>query len=211
MCSHDVSVYAHVASQSSDMENSCLGGVFFILFISTFGRAPVLFWTVFLGTTFTLGTALTKSFNGYYALRAMQGLTLTTGQTIGLAFIQDIFFFHQHARMIGIWTAAFIGGPYFGPMFGYFIIGGTGDWRYAYWMLFGYCCLQLLLMILVLDEPFYRRDITTTNQPSRGNRLSRILGIWQLQNQKYFVSVWQSCRRMIAVLFKPIMIPILIY
>jgi hypothetical protein len=49
---------------------------------------------ILLGIMFTLGSALAQSFEAYYGLRAHAGFTLTAGQTIGLAFIQDMFFFY---------------------------------------------------------------------------------------------------------------------
>ena len=172
----------------------------------------MLFWTVFAGTLFSLGSCLTPTFTGYYALRTLTGFTLTAGQTIGLAFIQDMFFFHQHAKKLGLWTAAFLASPYFGPLFGNFIISGTGNWRNVYWMLFGLGCLELVLILLIADETWYRRDIAEAQQPQRGNRLSRVIGIWQLKHHKQlFLTFAASCRRMVVVLFKPIIIPILIY
>ena len=85
-------------------------------------------------------------------MKALQGLVLTAGQTAGLAFIQDMFFFHEHARKIGIWTAVFLTSPYCGPLFANFIIAGTGMWRNVYWLVFGLGCLNLILVFLFLDE-----------------------------------------------------------
>lgn len=172
----------------------------------------MLFWTVLTGTLFLLGSALTQSFEGYYGLRTLTGFTLTAGQTIGLAFIQDMFFFHEHAKKIGIWTAFFLASPYFGPLFGNFIVSGTGNWRNVYWMQFGLGCLELVLIVLLADETWYRRDIPRDQQPVKGSRLLRVLGIWQIRNHKqYYLTFYTSCRRMVVVLLKPIIIPILIY
>jgi MFS family permease len=61
----------------------------------------VLFWTTVAGTLFTLGCAVTDSFTTFYGLRALMGFTLTACQTIGLSYIKDMFYFHEHARKIG--------------------------------------------------------------------------------------------------------------
>ena len=37
----------------------------------------------------------------------MMGFTLTACQTIGLSFIKDMFFFHEHARKIGMQSLFF--------------------------------------------------------------------------------------------------------
>lgn len=160
---------------------------------------------------FTLGCALSPSFRIYYSMRVLMGFTLTAGQTIGLAFIQDMFFFHEHAKKIGIWTSMFIVSPYCGPLFASFIIDKTGSWRNVFWMMYGLGCASTLLIIFFIDESWYRRDIAPELQPPRGRRWMRVLGVWQIQNHNgYFLSIGTSCRRLAYVLFKPIIIPIMI-
>lgn len=181
-------------------------------FLHFWGRAPLLFWVVLSGTFFTLGCTLAPTFHVYYGMKALQGFTLTAGQTAGLALIQDIFFFHEHARKIGIWTALFLASPYFGPLFANFIIAGTGSWQNVYWLIFSVGCLNILLIVLFLDETWYRRDIPVELQPTRSNRLLRVVGIWQIQiHTGYYGTFWASCRRLIALLSKPIMLLIMTY
>ena len=116
-----------------------IGGLFWIPMIYFWGRAPVLFWTTVAGTFFTLGCCLTTSFTTFYGLRALMGFTLTAAQTIGLSYIKDMFFFHEHARKIGLWAGLFLLSPYCGPLFGNFIIAGTGSWRNVFWLVFAIC------------------------------------------------------------------------
>lgn len=181
-------------------------------FLYFWGRAPLLFWVVVAGTFFTLGCTLAPSFRVFYGMKALQGFTLAAGQTCGLAFIQDMFFLHEIARKIGIWTTCFIGSPYAGPLFANFIIAGTGSWQNVFWLIFGLGCLNILLIGLFVDETWYRRNISMELQPRRGIRLGRVVGLWQIKvHSGYFGTVWASCQRMITVLLKPIMIPIMIY
>ena len=181
-------------------------------FLFFWGRAPVVFWVVLCGTFFTLGCTLAPSFPVYYGMKAMQGFTLTAAQTAGLAFIQDMFFLHEQARKIGLWTAVFLTSPYFGPLFGNFILAGTGDWRNVYWLVFGIGCLDVLLCALFLDETWYRRDLPMEKQPARGNRLLRITGIWQIQvHDRYFGTFVGSVQRLVSVFIKPIMIPVMMF
>jgi MFS family permease len=189
-----------------------VGGCFFMPFLFFWGRAPTLFWVVVSGTLFSLGCTLAPSFEVYYAMKALQGFTLTAGQTSGLAFIQDMFFFHEHARKIGIWTAIFLASPYFGPLFANFIIAGTGSWRGVYWLVFGLGCLNLVTLLCFLDETWYRRDIAPENQPAKGSRIFRIIGLWHIRvHRGYFGTVLNSYQRLGAVLLKPIMLPAMIY
>lgn len=188
-----------------------LGGVLWIPPIYFWGRAPVLFWTTLLGTFFTLACVLTDSFGVFYGFRALMGVTHTAGQTIGLAFIKDLFFFHERARTIGVWVACFFASPYFGPLLGNFIIDGTGEWRPVFWLVFAIGCLDLALIVAFLDETWYRREIPQGEQPDRGSRMSRILGVWQLRHHDYFMPVSRACRRLLAVFLKPVIIPAMIY
>ena len=67
-----------------------IGGVLWIPVIYFWGRAPALLWSTVLGTIFTLVCALAPDFSVFYGFRAPMGVTLTAGQTIGLAFIKDM-------------------------------------------------------------------------------------------------------------------------
>lgn len=183
-----------------------------IPFICFWGRAPVLFWTTLAGTLLTLGCIYAPNFTTFYGLRAMQGFTLTAGQTIGLAFIQDMFYFHEHAKKIGIWTACFLVSPHCGPLLANFILSQTGKWRVVYWVIFGMGCLALAFVVLFIDEPWYRRDVAPETQPANGNRLSKLIGLWQFQNHTgYFLTLGTSCRRLTYIFVKPIIIPIMAY
>lgn len=176
----------------------------------------MLFWTTVAGTLFTLGCALTHDFETFYGLRAMMGFTLTACQTIGLSYIKDMFFFHEHARKIGLWAGLFLLAPYCGPLFGNFIIDGTGEWRNVFWLVFAVCCADLVLIVCFGDESWYRRDIPPEQQPDFGSRLMRLVGVWQIQqiwhhNNGYFTSFAAAYWRLVAVIIKPVLLPTLLY
>jgi MFS family permease len=151
-------------------------------------------------------------FTTFYTLRALQGFCLASVQGIGLAFIKDMFFYHEHARKIGIWAAIFLLSPYLGPVFGNFIISSTGDYKLVFWLAFGMCCAEMLLITFFADETWYRRDIPVSEQPVRGIRILRTVGIWQLRIKTgYFLPVSQSVLRQWKIFLKPIIIPSMIY
>jgi MFS family permease len=189
-----------------------IGGIFWIPPIYFWGRAPVLFWTTVSGTLFTLACTVTHDFNTFYAFRALMGFTLTACQTIGLSYIKDMFYFHEHARKINLWAGLFLLSPYCGPLLGNFIIDGTGEWRNVFWVVFAVCCFDLVLIVLFADESWYRRDIPVDQQPDRGTRLMRLVGVWQIRNHKgYFTSFLAAYWRLVAVIVKPVILPTLLY
>jgi MFS family permease len=175
-----------------------------------------MFWSTLTGALCTLACAVTHSFPVFYGFRAMMGLTLTAYQVVGLACIQDMFYFHEHARKIGIWVALFILSPYLGPFFANFIIAGTGDWRAVMWLVFAICCANLVLVVMLCDETYYERDIPIEQQPLRPQsfvaRLSRVVGIWQIQHHRgYFKTVAHSVTRLVKTFLRPIIIPTMFY
>ncbi|KAF2741843.1 MFS general substrate transporter [Sporormia fimetaria CBS 119925] len=193
-----------------------IGGLFWIVLSSWWGRAPVMFWSTLTGTFFTLACAVTDSFPVYYGFRALMGLTLTAMQVVGLACIKDMFYHHEHARKIGIWASLFILSPYLGPFFANFIVAGVGDWRPVMWLVFAMCCADLVFIGLVGDETYYDRSVAMDLQPPRPQttvgRLSRVVGIWQIQHHSgYFRSLEHCCYRLLSTFLKPIMIPAMVY
>lgn len=158
---------------------SGIGGLFWIVISSWWGRAPVIFWSTLTGTFFTLACALAEDFPVFYGFRAMMGFTLTACQVVGLAVVKDMFYFHEHARKIGIWVAIFILSPYLGPCLANFMIAGLGDWRPIMWLVFAMCCLDMVLIVLICDESYWERSVPHDQQPERPNtfmgRMSRVV------------------------------------
>ncbi|RFU25948.1 hypothetical protein B7463_g10390, partial [Scytalidium lignicola] len=186
-----------------------ISGILWMPLLNCWGRMPVFFWTTFLGFLFSLGATLSPNFTIFYGLRALQSVFQTTGQTAGLVFVEDMFFFHEQARKIGILYCIFISSPFFGPCLGNFIIAGLGQWRACFWLITAWSAALLVMILLYGDETYYDR-MRPVEQPHRGSghldRLLRITGVWQIQNHAgYFPHVLSSYRRLLEVFLKPIM------
>ncbi|KAH9204534.1 major facilitator superfamily domain-containing protein [Leptodontidium sp. 2 PMI_412] len=184
-----------------------LFGLVWVPMTTYWGRAPVLFWTEVLGFAFTLGTALSKDYNTFFAMRALSAVFLTAAQTISIAFLKDMFFFHERTRKIGLWACLYICSPYIGPMLGNFVVGKTHNWHDPYWMCVGVIGLQIVLVILFVDETWFNREIPSQQQPPRpqnfGARMMRVLGFWQIANQSYFPSLKDAYRSLIVIILQP--------
>lgn len=190
-----------------------VSGILWMPLINFWGRTPVLFWSSVLGAFFTLGCALSPDFATFYGMRTLQGVTQSVGQTVGLAFIEDMFFFHEHARKIGIWYAIYIISPFWGPFCGNFMVGSLGTWRPVFWLVFAWSIFLLTLMIVFGDECYYNRSFEPSRQPKREegyvHRLARTFGIWQIKNRppKYWASLARCYGRLGELFLKPV-IPI---
>lgn len=160
----------------------------------------------------TLGICLTNDYHTFYALRGLQGAFITTCNVAVLMYIKDIFFYHEHARKIGIWFLLYFTAPSLGPLCGSFIVAYTPGWTGPFWLAFAYNTLSFCLILTFVDETWYRRDIPITGQPARGRRIFRLLGTWQIvHHHGYFPAVAQSYVRIFIVVFKPVIFLAILY
>ncbi|KAI1490731.1 major facilitator superfamily domain-containing protein [Biscogniauxia mediterranea] len=184
-----------------------LGGLLWVPMSSFWGRAPVAFWTTVAGLAVSIGAAVSPTYECYYAMRALSALFLTSGQTMSIAFLKDMFFFHERAQKIGLWMCLYIASPYLGPCMSDFVIYGTGHWPDVLWLCVGVNGLQVILILAFLDETWYNRDVHSHQQLARPGglaRLARLTGVWQLQHQKgYFPSTISSCRKFAMTITRP--------
>ncbi|KAJ6006996.1 major facilitator superfamily domain-containing protein [Penicillium canescens] len=186
-----------------------IGGLIWVPMSSCLGRAPVLFWTTIAGFGFSIGAAVSPTYECYFAMRVLTALFLTAGQTMVIAFIKDLFFFHERARKIGLWAALYIASPYLGPCLGNFIISQTGHWPDVYWLCLGVVGLQVVLVALFVDETWYNRQKDSHEHPCRpagvANRFLRLLGVWQLQHHKaYFPKTLTAIKRFVLAITRPV-------
>ena len=175
---------------------------------SFWGRAPVLFWTSVIGLGTSIGTSLAPTYEVYFAMRVLTALFLTSGQTMSIAVLKDIFFFHERARKLGLWSVIYIASPYLGPCFGDFIIYETENWPDVFWLCVGVVGLQIVLVICFIDETWYNREKSENEQPFRpvgfAGRLSRLIGVWQIQHHKdYFPNTWVTIKKFALLITRP--------
>ncbi|EEU34431.1 uncharacterized protein NECHADRAFT_97473 [Fusarium vanettenii 77-13-4] len=207
----------HRSPNSINQNNSinvlmmAIGGLIWVPMTSIIGRAPTLFWSTFFGLIFSILSSVATNFEMFLAVRAVQGLFLTSGQTIAIAFIKDVFFFHERARKIGLWALMYITSPYWGPLIAYFVVGATLQWQDAFWLGVGVTAISLVLILAFLDETWYNRDLPMSEQPPRGkgfgSRLLRLTGVWQLKHRStYFETVFNAIKRVVQILSKPIIL-----
>ncbi|KAF7554453.1 hypothetical protein G7Z17_g2925 [Cylindrodendrum hubeiense] len=184
------SIHAVTETNSINVLMMALGGLVWVPMTSFLGRAPTLFWSNLFGLVFSIGTAVSPNFTCFYAMRALTGFFITSAQTISIAFIRDMFFFHERARKIGLWALLYIASPFWGPLVGNFVLGGTNSWENVFWVCVAVCGVDMILIVSFLDETWYNRDIPSCDQPPRGHsflaRMSRIIGVWELKHHSLY-------------------------
>lgn len=179
-------------------------GLFVIPLASYFGRWPVIlvFQCVMLGTCAWSGAA--TSFRSYLAARIINGFFCSVGQGGALMWIKDLFFFHEHPRIINYVEFSIILSPYLGPLITCFIVSYV-SWRWAFWV----CTILAgigLIAILFLDESLFDRKAPPN---FRRSYLSRLVGVQQAKApQKSFV---QCMARPFMAITKVPVLTILVY
>ena len=176
------------------------GGVVVVALSAYFGRLPVLFYFLVLATATAIWCAAAKTFESFMAARILNGFFSTVSQGGGLMFIYDMFFFHERARKINIWSAFIILSPYFGPLFAAFIIAKE-SWQVPFWVYVAETALCLVLVILFVEETYYDRRLPS--QPERGSHITRLLGLAQWKSRHLRNTFAQAMMRPVKTILKP--------
>lgn len=118
-------------------------------------------------------------------------------------FIKDMFFFHEHARKINIWSAFIILSPYLGPLLAAFIVN-TQIWQWAFGLYAIETGLCLIAIILFVDETYYDRKSELPELAPNGPRWQRMIGIQQMRSEYIKNSFKDAMMRPVKIICKPV-------
>jgi MFS family permease len=125
-------------------------------------------------------------------------------------FIKDMFFFHEHARKINIWSGSIVVSPYMGPLLAAFIVN-TQIWQWAFGVYAIETGLCLIATILFVDETYYDRKTVQPELVPNGPRWQRMLGIQQIRSG-YIRNTWKDAvMRPLVMIVKPVVFISVIY
>ncbi|KAL2807769.1 major facilitator superfamily domain-containing protein [Aspergillus granulosus] len=179
------------------------GGPFVVALSAYFGRLPVLFWFVVVALATAIWCAAAQTFESFMAARILNGFFSTVAQGGGLMFIKDMFFFHDQARKINIWSAFIVLSPYMGPLFAAFIIN-TQIWQWAFGVYAIETGLCLTAIALFVEETYYDRKNKDFELVPNAPRWKRMIGIQQRQTRYIKNSVKDAAMRPVTVILKPV-------
>ena len=184
-------------------------GLFVVALASYFGRLPVLLFyqAVMVGTC--AWSAAASSFESYMAARIINGFFCSVGQGGALMWIKDLFFFHEHPRVINYIEFSIILSPYLGPLIAAFVTSGT-IWQWAFWI-----CTILsgigFVLVFFLDETLYDRSLSADQRAPRRSHVLRLLGIEQAHELKHRSLLQSFARPVVAVTKLPVLLIIVYY
>ncbi|KAI9739730.1 MAG: hypothetical protein M1834_006449 [Cirrosporium novae-zelandiae] len=154
------------------------GGLLIVPLIQRYGRLPLEFWSQFLTSCILIGAATSPTFVSFTALRSIQGILGVAPNVIGLSIIHDMFFFHERARKINIWTLCLATGPCLGSFISGLLIEII-SWRACFGVLAGIYGLSALLVVFLGDETLYDRGESDPQPSGKGfvNKFLLLTGI----------------------------------
>ncbi|KAI6777590.1 uncharacterized protein J7T54_001128 [Emericellopsis cladophorae] len=129
-----------------------------------YGKRPVYLGSsiLFIGTS--LWAAGSPSFASLLAARVFQGIAVSPVECLPSATIAEIFFLHERAFRIGIYTLLLLGGKNLVPLVSAAIIGRWG-WRWTFWITAMVVAVSAVSLFFFVPETFW--DRTPTRKPNK--------------------------------------------
>jgi MFS transporter, DHA1 family, multidrug resistance protein len=134
---------------------------FMMLFYGTlsdsFGRRPVILWSLVLYVAASIGAALAPTFGVLLACRIVQGLSAGAGSVVGRAIVQDRFSGAQAQKILANVMMVFGLAPAIAPILGGWLQVSFG-WRAIFWFLSAFGVLMAVAVQRGLPESLPPQD-----------------------------------------------------
>lgn len=127
-----------------------------------FGKRPIYLFTSVLFILSAIWCGLSPNYASLVVARVFQGIAVAPVECLPSATIAEIFFLHERAYRLGIYTLLLLGGKNLSPLASAAIIQRL-DWRWVFYILACVVAFAGLLLFLFVPETFWDRS------PSRGH------------------------------------------
>ncbi|CZT04608.1 related to HOL1 protein [Rhynchosporium graminicola] len=182
---YDVTVPKVALTTGLYMMGMGVGSVFASPTAILYGKRPVYLFSaiVFIGTS--VWCAASPSYNSLLVARIFQGFSVSPVECLPSATIAEIFFLHERAYRLGIYTLLLLGGKNLVPLVSAAIIQSLG-WRWVFWivaMVVGFCGILLFLFV---PETFWDRSpVPKSRKTSRStSKFSMFAGMRSTKTEK---------------------------
>ncbi|KAI1212845.1 MFS general substrate transporter [Annulohypoxylon truncatum] len=150
-----------------------IGSVIFSPTAILYGKRPVYLYSVILFILSAVWCALSPNFTSLILARIFQGIAVSPVECLPSATIAEIFFLHERAYRIGVYTLLLLGGKNLVPLLSAAIIERL-EWRWVFWIVaivVGFC--GTLLFFFVPETFWDRSPIPRSRRPKRPSLFSR--------------------------------------
>lgn len=125
---------------------------FWVPIANYFGKRPVfVFANLLLGLCYIWG-ATAKSFESLLWSNIVAAFAGSATEALGAAMVNDLYFLHERAGMMGIYMNAISGGNTVGPLICGFVVESLG-WRWHKWMAAIFTLANWLVVLFFVAEP----------------------------------------------------------
>ncbi|KAL5361297.1 major facilitator superfamily domain-containing protein [Aspergillus floccosus] len=134
-----------------------------------FGKRPIYLLGAILFILSAIWCAASPNYPSLVVARIFQGIAVSPVECLPSATIAEIFFLHERAYRVGIYTLLLLGGKNLIPLVSAAIIGNLG-WRWVFWIvaiIVGGC---LVLLFFFVPETFWDRTPRPRRSRKRPNR-----------------------------------------
>ncbi|KAG0126319.1 major facilitator superfamily domain-containing protein [Tuber indicum] len=129
------------------------------------GKRPVYLFGVVLFLASSIWCAASQSYGSLVAGRIVMGIGVAPCEALPSATIAEIFFLHERAYRVGIYTLLLLGGKNLVPLVSAVIIQAL-NWRWVFWTVAVIVGFNLFLLFVFLPETFWERTPRPSTQPS---------------------------------------------
>jgi len=145
-----------------------VGGVLMSPTAILYGKRPVYLVTAVIFILSAVWCALSPNFTSLIVARIVQGIAVSPVEVLPSASVAEIFFLHERAFRLGIYTLLLLGGKNLSPLASAAVIQRL-SWRWVFWvvaMIVGFC---LALLFLFVPETFWERAPEPKNTKNNPN------------------------------------------
>ncbi|KAB8356526.1 hypothetical protein FH972_024109 [Carpinus fangiana] len=170
---YDVSVAQVALTTGLYMLGLGVGSVIFSPTAIILGKRPIYLATSVMFVLSAVWCALSPNYASLVVARVFQGIAVSPVECLPSATIAEIFFLHERAYRLGIYTLLLLGGKNLVPLVSAAIIQSLG-WRWVFWIVaivVGFCGLLLFFFV---PETFWDRTPRAHRSGSRHGSTTRI-------------------------------------
>ncbi|KAK4247839.1 general substrate transporter [Corynascus novoguineensis] len=153
---YDVDVHDVSLTTGLYMLGMGLGSIIFSPTAILYGKRPVYLFGAILYMATSIWCAASPNFPSLVLARIFQGIAVSPVECLPSATIAEIFFLHERAFRIGIYTLLLLGGKNLVPLVSAAIIQSMG-WRWVFWIVAIVVAFCGLLLFFFVPETFWDR------------------------------------------------------
>ncbi|KAK2026456.1 major facilitator superfamily transporter [Colletotrichum zoysiae] len=150
-----------------------LGSVIFSPTAILYGKRPVYLFSAVIFIVSSVWAALSPNFTSLVLARIFQGVAVSPVECLPSATIAEIFFLHERAFRIGIYTLLLLGGKNLIPLVSAVVIQALG-WRWVFWVVTFVVAFCGVILFFFVPETFWdRMPAAPRNSQSRRSSMQR--------------------------------------